>query len=64
MLFELWKDKKGDLKPAYNKRKNLNVNIQPSLAKEVMEIIGTVAGVKVEKVPTKVVESSERTPGE
>ena len=47
VLFEVWRNKTGDLKFAYNKRKQCNVNIQPALAKEVMEIIGKVAGVEL-----------------
>ena len=60
VMFEMWRKKNGDLKLAYNKRKNCNVNIQPTLAKEVMEIIGIVAGVKVEETPKKPVETDEK----
>ena len=45
VLFEVYIKKKGDMKLAYPGRHNLNVNIRPAIAKEVMEIIATVAGI-------------------
>jgi len=53
VLFELWENKQGDIKLAYNKRKNCNVNIQPAIAGEVMQVIGMVAGVRSEPNPPK-----------
>ena len=43
--------KKDVLTPAYNKRKNCNANIHPSIAKEVMQVVGELAGVESGKFP-------------
>ena len=47
VIYDVWY-KKDVLQLAYNKRKNCNANIHPSIAAEVMEVIGKLAGVKSE----------------
>jgi len=44
VIYDVWY-KKDVLQLAYNKRKNCNANIHPSIAAEVMEVIGKLAGV-------------------
>ena len=48
VIFDVWVNKHGDKQMAYNKRKNCNANILPSIAPEVIEAIGKVAGVTTE----------------
>ena len=68
VLNEIWRNKNGDLRLAYNKRKNLNVNILPSIAKDVIEMIGILAGIQkpspsipTEDAPPASVETLEKT---
>lgn len=56
VLYETWRNKHGDIKPAYGKRKSKggacqkNVNFIPELAEEIIEIIRLVSGVKGSEV--------------
>ena len=44
VIYDVWY-KKDVLQLAYNKRKNCNANIHPSIAQEVMDTIGKLAGI-------------------
>ena len=61
VLYETWRNKQGEIKPAYGKRKSKsgacqkNVNFIPELAEEIIEIIRLVSGVKGEQRLTAVV---------
>ena len=46
VIYDVWY-KKDVLQLAYNKRKNCNANIHPSIAQEVMDTIGKLAGIDV-----------------
>lgn len=59
VIFDVWENKKGDIKLAYNKRKNCNANILPSNAEEVLGIVAKLAGVEGSPVTETEVKKKE-----
>ena len=71
VLYETWRKKDGEIKPAWGKRKSKsgmclkNVNFIPALAEEIAKIIGLVAGVDVsEATPQPKKSGVEKTSAE
>ena len=48
VIYDVYLDKKNTLKMAFNRRKNTNANIQPSIIEEVTAVMLKIAGVKEE----------------
>jgi len=61
VIFDVWENKKGDIKLAYNKRKNCNANILPSNAEEVLKVMAKLAG--VENSPVVEIKEVEKKEG-
>jgi len=54
VIYDVYLDKKNTLQMAFNRRKNTNANIQPSIIEEVTAVMLKIAGVKDESVEVEI----------